>query len=160
MSADYTPEQISLIREAIAEARAALGAAGRFNALIFAQAFCAHGGVQIPGRPGDPAANELGAALLRVLAGEQAEGLDADLEREIERARRETSWAEDAERDDVIGFRLDLPPRALLYPACRELLKADRGLGSAVFRKAEIVVLPPRCDGARFVPVHDYEIEE
>lgn len=154
---DYTPEQLSQIRLAVAQGREAMRAAGRFEPLVFARAFVAAGGAQVPGGVGDD--RSLGARLLHALEhGEVAS--DALLAREIERARNEARWAQLAESEAVVGFHLRLPPAALLDPKCRELLKADHGLGAAVFRKAEIVVLPAACDGASFTPVYEHEIEQ
>ena len=154
---DYTPEQLQHIRLAVGAGREAMRLAGRFEPLIFARAFAAAGGVQLPGKAGD--APSLAARLIQAL--DRAEtSTDPLLTREIERARSEARWAALAEADDVVGFRMDLPPAAVLEPICRELMKADHGLGAAVFRKAEIVVLPAVCGSARFTPVHDHEIEQ
>lgn len=155
---DYTPEQLQQIRLAVAQGREAMRAAGRFEPLVFARAFVAAGGVQVPGAAGDDSA--LGAELLRALEQNAPTTGDARLAREIERARNEARWAQLAESDTVVGFHLRLPPAALLDPKCREILKADRGLGAAVFRKGEIVVLPTACDGASFTPVYEHEIEQ
>lgn len=154
---DYTPEQLEHIRLAVGAGREAMRLAGRFEPLVFARAFTAAGGVQMPGKPGD--AQSLAARLIHALdRGEVS--TDPLLTREIERARSEARWAALAEADDVVGFRMDLPPAAVLEPICRELMKADHGLGAAVFRKAEIVVLPAVCGNARFTPVYDHEIEQ
>ena len=155
---DYTPEQFERIRQAVAQGREAMRAAGRFEPLVFARAFIAHGGLQVPGQSVDTAA--LATRLLQALEDDEAGGADPLLTREIERARREARWAQLAESDDVVGFHMQLPGAALLDPKCRALLKADHGLGAAVFRKAEIVVLPAACDGARFTPVYEHEIEQ
>lgn len=154
---DYTPQQLAQIRLAVAQGREAMRAAGRFEPLVFARAFVAAGGAQAPGGAGD--GPSLGARLLHALEHGEAAS-DALLAREIERARNEARWARLAESEAVVGFHLRLPPAALLDAKCRELLKADRGLGAAVFRKAEIVVLPAACDGASFTPVYEHEIEQ
>lgn len=155
---DYTPEQLDQIRLAVAQAREAMRAAGRFEPLVFAWAFTAAGGLQVPGTITDTTA--LGRRLLLALERGENGGTDALLVREIERARTEANWARWAEADDIVGFHLQLPPAAVLEPKCREILKADRGLGAAVFRKGEIVVLPAACDGARFTPVYVHEVEQ
>ena len=155
---DYTPEQLERMRLAIAQGREAMRTAGRFEPLIFARAFIAAGGLQIPGTSADTA--PLAARLVQALERDETSGSDALLTREIERARGEARWAKLAESDDVVGFHMQLPGAALLDPNCRALLKADHGLGAAVFRKAEIVVLPAACDGARFTPVYEHEIEQ
>ena len=154
---DYTPEQLQQIRLAVAQGREAMRAAGRFEPVEFARAFVAAGGVQVPGAGDDP---QLGSELLRALEHSTTVTGNALLTREIERARNEARWAALAESDAVVGFHLRLPPVALLDPKCRQILKADRGLGAAVFRKGEIVVLPAACDGASFTPVYDHDIEQ
>ncbi len=155
---DYTPEQLDRIRLAIAQAREAMRVAARFEPLVFARAFIAADGLQVPGQPADTA--PLATRLLQALERDDASATDPLLAREIERARSEARWAKLAESDDVVGFHMQLPGVALLDPKCRALLKADHGLGAAVFRKAEIVVLPAACDGARFTPVYEHEIEQ
>lgn len=155
---DYSPEQLEQIRLAVAQGREAMRAAGRFEPLVFARAFVAADGLQAPGAP--IAGGALAARLLRALEHGELAGGDALLAREIERARNEARWAQLAESDAVVGFHLRLPSAALLDPKCRAILKADRGLGAAVFRKAEIVVLPAACDGASFTPVYEHEIEQ
>lgn len=155
---DFTPEQLDRMRLAIAQAREAMRAADRFEPLVFARAFIAADGLQVPGESTDTA--PLAARLLQALEHDEAGDADPLLTREIERARREARWAKLAESDDVVGFHMQLPGVALLDPKCRALLKADHGLGAAVFRKAEIVVLPAACDGARFTPVYEHEIEQ
>lgn len=155
---DYTPEQLEQIRLAVAQGREAMRIAGRFEPLEFARAFVAAGGVRVPGATTDDPA--LGAELLHALEQSATATGNAILTREIERARNEARWAQLAESDAVVGFHLRLPPVALLDPKCRQILKADRGLGAAVFRKAEIVVLPAACDGASFTPVYEHEIEQ
>lgn len=157
----YTVEQIERIRMAVVEARAALRAQGRYEPLAFARVYVAHDGVQIPGEPPDAAARaRLAEALLQALADGRDAAEDPDLARELARAHNEARWAEAEQADDVVGFRLELPPAALLERPCREFLKLDRGLGAAVFPKTQVVVLPPGCGGARFVPVREYEIEQ
>lgn len=157
----YTAEQIERIRAAVAEARAALRARGRYDLLEFARVYVAQEGVQIPGEPADVSARgRLAEALLAALAeGRDAAG-DPALAHELERVRNEVRWAEIGEADDVVGFRLELPPAALLERPCRAFLKLDRGLGAGVFPKTQVVVLPPGCGGARFVPVREHEIEQ
>lgn len=156
---DYTPEQIQRIRLAIAAGREAMRDAGQFQPLIFARAFVAAGGFQLPGRVDDPATAGLAQELLKRLTDGGATD-NPLLKRELARAHAESRWAEAAEVDAVVGFRLELAPAALLDRNCREILKTDHGLGSAVFRKAEIVVLPAACDGAQFTPVYEHEVEQ
>ena len=156
---DYTPEQTDRIRLAIAEGREAMRRTGQFHPLVFARAFLAAGGLQIPGGTDVNETQRLADQLLHLIS-QGGTGNHPLLRRELERAHNEARWAQAAEADEVIGFRLELAPAALLDRSCREALKADRGLGSAVFRKAEIVVLPAACEGARFFPVYAHEIEQ
>lgn len=155
---DYTPEQRERIRLAIAHGRDAMRVAGQFEPLVFARAFIAAGGLQVPGAAADTAA--LAARVVTALEQNESGNADALVAREVERARAEARWTQLAESDAVVGFHLQLPGAARLDAACREILKSDHGLGAAVFRKFEIVVLPPACDGARFTPVYDHEIEQ
>jgi hypothetical protein len=158
---EYTTEQIERIRTAVAEARAALRARSHYDPLEFARVYVAHDGVQIPGESPDTDARAgLAERLLRALSDGGDAADDPALAREIARVRQETRWAEAGESDEIVGFRLELPPAALLERPCRALLKLDRGLGAAVFPKTQVVVLPPVCGGARFVPVREYEIEQ
>lgn len=156
---DYTPEQTQRLRRAIAEGREAMRRAGQFQPLVFAQAFLVAGGLQIPGAADNEETQRLADQLLQIIA-QGGSSNHPVLRRELERARNEARWTQAAEADDVIGFRLELAPAALLDRSCRQVLKADHGLGSAVFRKAEIVVLPAACEGARFFPVYAHEIEQ
>lgn len=156
---DYTPEQTDRIRLAIAEGREAMHRTGQFHPLAFARAFVAAGGLQIPGVADIGETQQLADQLLQVIA-QGGSSNHPVLRRELERAHNEARWAQAAQVDEVIGFRLELAPAALLDRSCRQALKADRGLGSAVFRKAEIVVLPAACEGARFFPVYAHEIEQ
>lgn len=157
----YRARQIAAIRDAVSAARQALRSEGRFDPVRFAEVFIAEGGVQIPGRPDEhEAARELGIALREALArGERHHAEDANLQREIRRAVAETCWAEAMEDDTVVGFYLDLPPAALDSPTAEALSHENHGLGPGVFRKADVVVLQPACDGARFIPVREHEIE-
>ncbi len=134
---------------------------GKYDPLVFARVFIAGGGVQIPGQPDNEAARRRIADLLlgSLVSGHPVTD-DKTVVREFHRARAEANWTEAAERDEVVGFRLKLSPAAWLNPACRRLGKEDHGLGSMVFRKGEIIVLPPECDGTTFIPVRRHELEE
>ena len=87
------------------------------------------------------------------------EGEDPDLRRELERARNEAAWAEAMEDDSVVGFYLDLPAAARNDPGVEALAHRIGGLGAGVVPRSEVVVLQPECDGVRFVPVREHEIE-
>lgn len=130
--------------------------------LAFARAFVGAGGVQIPGRPdaGDEA-RALGERLIRALrAGAMRHPDDRDLQREVDRARREARWALAGADDKVVGFFIVLPPGVEDESATAEALShASQGLGPGVFAKGDIVVLQPELDGTRFQPVLEDEIE-
>lgn len=157
----YRARQLGAIRDAIAAAREALRRSGGDDPLVFATAFVAEGGIQVPGRPGDVSAiRSLGESLLRALAsGSYHQPNDPDLQREINRARNEARWVNVMREAKVVGFYLQLPPQALRSPTVEALSHENRGLGPGVFRKGDIVVLQPECDGARFIPVLEDEIE-
>ena len=154
----FRARQMEAIRNAVAEAREAIRARGTCTPLAFAEAFVAAGG---PRRPGDdtPESREaLGRALLSALArGESA--ADPDVRREVERARNEAAWAQAMEDDSVVGFYLALPEQAREDPAVEALAHRVGGLGAGVVARSEVVVLQPVCDGVRYVPVREHEVE-
>lgn len=155
----FRARQVARIREAVAAGRDAVRRAGRFEPALFARAYVGAGGTQVPGAP--PEAGEaLGEQLLRALAEGRREAADApDLDRELRRVFTEVRWAEAQADDHVVGFLLQLPPGAEASPTAEALAHQSQGLGPGVFRKGEIVVLQPECDGARFLPVTDHDVE-
>ena len=157
----YRARQLGAIRNAIAAAREALRRSGSDDPLVFAKAFVAEGGIQVPGHPGDESAmRSLGERLLRAFAsGCYHHPDDPDLQREIDRSRNEAHWVSVMHEEKVVGFYVQLPPQALRSPTVEALSHENRGLGPGVFRKGDIVVLQPECDGARFIPVLEDEIE-
>lgn len=160
MMPNFKASQIEAIREAVGKARQVLRENRRFDALLFATVFVKEGGAQIPGRPEDKAgARALGERLLEALRVEVRYQNDLDLQREIDRAHAEAAWAEAAVDDTVVGFRIALGPTAGNDPQCTMLLKENHGLGVELVRKSEILVLQPACDGTRFIPIRDYEVE-
>lgn len=157
----YTPEQIGRIRRAVAEAREAMRRQDSFTPLSFAGAFIERDGIQIPGAMrGARTREEIAAELLAALREGKPTSEDPVVAREIQRARAEVHWAAAARSDKVVGFRLQLSPEARRRPECLALLNADRGLGPSVFRKGEVVVLPPGCEGAEFIPVREDDVEQ
>ncbi len=156
----YTPDQYKTIRHAVAAAREAARKARDFSPLTFARCYTAHNGVQLPGSPDSPQRMLLAQRLLELLERGDTHTNDADLLRELHRARTEARWAEAAISDKVVGFRLQLSGDAAARPECLTLLGTDHGLGAAVFRKGEVVILPPGCSGAEFIPVSEDEIEQ
>lgn len=157
----YRARQLAAIRDAVAAAREALRCNGTDDPLVFARAFVAQGGIQLPGRADDMVARRLlGEQLLRALAsGVRHRPENPDLQREIDRVHNEVQWVA-AQRDDkIVGFFLQLPTQARRSPTMEALSHSNSGLGPGVFRKGDIVVLQPECDGARFIAVLEDEIE-
>lgn len=157
----YRARQLAAIRDAIAAAREVLRCNGTDDPLEFARAFVAQGGIQVPGRPDDAEAmRALGERVLRAFAsGSYHHPEDPDLQREVERVCNETHWVAAMRDDKVVGFFVQLPAHALRSPTVEALSHENRGLGPGVFRKGDIVVLQPECDGARFIAVLEDEVE-
>jgi hypothetical protein len=157
----YTVEQVRLIRAAVAAGRDAMREQGKFEPAVFAAAFIEHGGIQIPGEVGAADKDrQVAVEVLRTLEQARPTSTDGTVAREVRRARSEASGAAAAESDSVVGFRLELSAAGRRHPACQALASMDRGLGAAVFRKEEVVVLPPEADGSTFIPVREDEIEQ
>lgn len=133
----------------------------RPDRLTFARAFVDAGGAQVPGDRSGEASEALGERLLTAVAdGQPAEAsTDADLKRELQRVHTETDWALALDDERIIGFLLDLPDSAMEIPTVEALAHQSQGLGPGIFRKADILVLQPECDGARFIPVTEHDIE-
>lgn len=156
----FRARQVARIRDAVAAGRQAVRQVGTPDPLVFARAFVEAGGPQVPGDPSTEASAALGEQLLAGLAAGQsrADG-DPALDRELQRARAEAQWAMALDDDRIVGFLLDLPAEALETPTVEAMAHQSQGLGPGVFRKADILVLQPDCDGARFIPVTDHDIE-
>lgn len=157
----FRARQIAVMERAVARAREVLRDSETPGPAVFARAFVAAGGAQVPGAcPDDDAHAALAHRLLRYLdAGWREAGADRDLQRELDRAHRETAWVAAESDDGVVGFYLELPADVLENPVAEAMSHASHGLGPGVFRKADLVVLQPECDGARFVPVREHDIE-
>ncbi len=159
--AEYTAQQVQAIRTAIAKGREAMQRGKSYDPLVFARTYIAHGGIQIPGAPGDTIrAEAVARSLLARLAQADAGSDEQDVQRELKRVQTEVRWATLAESDKVVGFYLRLGRAAELEAACRQLLSEDHGLGAAVFPKTQIVVVPAACRDYEFVPVSEDEIEQ
>lgn len=159
--AAYTPEQVNKIRRAVAEAREFMRREDSYTPLTFVRAYLAREGLQIPGAAHDETARRRAAeALLEALTGHAAPGGDPLIAREMERIAMEVQWAYAARAPEVVGFRLQFGRRAKQLPECLGLLSVDHGLGPAVFAKGRVVVLPPDCCGAEFIPVREHELEQ
>ncbi len=157
-SAVFRARQVEAIRRAVAEAREAIRRAGECTPQAFLRAFVAAGGPRRPGQD-DPASQAAFSQRLLEVLDSGVEPADADLRRELERARNEAAWAAALEDDSVVGFYLDLPPAARQDPVVEALSHQMAGLGAGVVPRSAVVVLQPACDGVRFVPVRDFEVE-
>lgn len=159
--APYTPEQVAAIRRAVADAREAMRRADSYTPLTFAKAYLALEGLQIPGGVRDEQRRRrVSEGLLRTLEGQPTDCRDPLIAAEMERIAIEVQWGFAAQAPEVVGFRLQLGRESAQRPACRDLADVDRGLGPAVFGKGEVVVLPPECRGATFIPVREHELEQ
>ena len=156
----FRARQVAKIRDAIAAGRQAVRRAGTTDPVIFARAFVEAGGAQRPDVE-DPKAHAIvGEQLLSLLAkNPDAESADPDVQRELRRAREQTNWAILMEDDAVAGFLLKLSDDALATSRGEALAHQSFGLGPGIFRKADIPVLQPECDGAVFLPISQHEIE-
>lgn len=156
----FRARQVACIREAVSVGREAVRAAGKADALIFARAFVEAGGAQVPGDTSAAAAQALGERLLAALArGERSAPDDPDLSRELQRVELEAQWAMALDDDRIVGFLLELPESALDSPTVEALAHQSQGLGPGVVRKADVIVLQPDCDGARFIALSEHDIE-
>lgn len=156
----YRARQIAAISDAVAAARLEVRRRQCFEPLLFAEVFLARGGLRVPGGPDDEdRRRQLAEALLTALRAGRDSDPDPTLRRELHRVRQELAWARALEREGVVGFRLRLPAAALQNPICEHLLNENHGLGPGVYRKYDVVVLRPECDGYRFEPVLADEIE-
>lgn len=155
----YKARQLATIREAIAAGRDALREQGSRDPQVFAKAYIAADGVQIPGEPKSERRSELAEQLRDCLAKGHGRVSDPDLQREIDRVHQEVQWLDAQYDDSVIGFLIELPESAKESPTVEALSHQMEGLGPGVFRKADIVVLQPDCDGARFTPLTEHDLE-
>ena len=155
----YKARQVATIREAIAAGRDALRQNGSRDPGDFAEAYIAAHGVQVPGEPKSDRAAELAEQLRDCLARGIRRVDDRDLQREINRVHQEVQWLDAQYDDSIVGFFLELPEAALDSPTAEALSHQMEGLGPGVFRKADIIVLQPDCDGARFTPVTEHDLE-
>jgi hypothetical protein len=158
---EYTAEQVQVIRDAIAKGREAMDRAGRYEPMVFANAYISYGGVQIPGEWHNTTLSQrVAQQLLASLKSGRHGSDDEHLRRELKRVHTEVRWAALAQSDKIVGFYLRLEPAAHLEATCRQLLGEDFGLGAAVFPKTRIVVVPAACSDYEFVPVLEDEVEQ
>jgi hypothetical protein len=157
----FSPEQIAIIRSAVQSGRAAVQRQRCDDPCVFARAFIAENGVQIPSQPQEQdTAQRVAQQVLRVLrTGEPLKG-DEDVAREAHRARIETRLALSLSSERSVGFTVRLGPQAQSDPACRVIIGEDLGLGAAVFPMNRVVVMPPWCLDYDFTPISEDEIEQ
>lgn len=155
----YKARQVATIRDAIAAGREALRQAESRDPRVFAEAYIAANGVQIPGEPRSERAADLARQLRDSLDRGRRRVQDSDLRREIERVHQEVQWLDAQYDDSIVGFLLELPESAKESPTVEALSHQMEGLGPGVFRKADIIVLQPDCDGARFSPLTEHDLE-
>jgi len=158
---DFTPEQIEIIREAVGKGREAIRQSEKYDPLTFAKAFIGHGGIQIPGEPGNDRRRQwVAEQLIASLERGELTTDDRTVAREVSRAQTEARWTAAAESDKVVGFHLSLSAQSRANPACLATVNQDYGLGAAVIPKARIVVLPAVCDGSSFDVILEDEVEQ
>jgi len=157
--ANFRARQLANIREAVDYGRQALRAADSRDPAVFAAAYIEACGPQIPGDTAPEAGAELGGRLRQAVSRGERHVADGDLQRELDRVHGEVAWVVAQADDQVAGLLLELPPGAEESPTAEALSHQSEGLGPGVFRKADIVILQPDCDGARFHPVTHHDIE-
>lgn len=158
--AAFRARQVATIRDAVAAGRQAVRQAARPDRITFARAYVEAGGAQVPGDRAGAPSRALGERLLAAVAGGQDQAADdPDLERELRRVATETEWARALDDERVIGFLIEFPDAALETPTVEALAHQSQGLGPGIVRKADILVLQPECDGVRFIPVTEHDIE-
>ncbi len=155
----YKARQLATIREAVAAGREALRKQASRDPQVFAQAYIAADGVQIPGQPRSEQAPGLARRLQDCLTNGVRHVDESDLQREIDRVHQEVQWLDAQYDDSVVGLLLELPEAAKDSPTVEALSHQMEGLGPGVFRKADIIVLQPDCDGASFTPLTEHDLE-
>jgi len=141
------------------------------DAIVFADTFFRHGGVQVPGMPfiDEGTLRRIGSYALanliegkgpRITLGETDWFFDA-MVREMNRAYLEAYWFGAARHPDTVGFRLKIYDNVADIAGCQSYSECDNfGLGAGIFPKDEIVILPPCCDQASFEVVFKDEIKK
>lgn len=139
------------------------------NAIVFADTFFRHGGVQVPMMPfiDEGTLRRIGSYALanliegkgpRITLGETDWFFDA-MVREMNRAYAEVYWFGSAQHPHTAGFRLKMYHNVIDIDGCKRFVECDNfGLGDGIFPPDEIVVLPPCCDGAAFEVVFKDEL--
>ena len=157
----FSPEQIAIIRSAAQSGRAAVQRRMRDDPCVFARAFIAENGVQVPSQPQElDTVRRVARQLLRVLRTGEALEQDVHVARETHRARLETRLAVSLSSQRSVGFMVRLGPQAQSDPACRAIIGEDLGLGAAVFPMNRVVVMPPWCLDYDFTPISEDEVEQ
>ena len=157
----FAPEQIVIICSAVQAGRAAVQRQGCADPCVFARAFIAENGVQIPSEPQERrTAQWVAQQLLHALRTSEPSREDAHVARETHRAQIETRLALRLSSERSVGFTVRLGPRAQSDPACRAIINEDLGLGAAVFPRNRVVVMPPWCLDYNFTPISEDEVEQ
>lgn len=165
---EFTIEQRASIRRGIMAGRRDMKKRGS-SALVFANAFVKARGVEVPGlQVDDGTKNRIGSyILLHVSNGSsislkypEPEWFFDCVAREVNRAHSEAYWFSGMEHPDVVGYRMLIQDNVADMEKCAKIVACDNyGMGSGVFPKHEIVVLPPCCDGTSFLAVFSDEID-
>jgi hypothetical protein len=166
---DFTQKQRRLIRDAIVSGRDAMKDQGA-DAIVFAKAFIAGRGVQVPGGHSlnTLARRRLDALLLAAVKNGDAAAppdapvwLSACVKRELARALSEATLFPARSNADVLGIAVDCSSAAD-RDACERFITLNTRGGSGLHDKHEIVILPTACDGAtlhaifvRDIPPHE-----
>ena len=161
MHENYTPLQITAIREAIRKGREALMRGGG-DPRLFASAFIRAGGLQQPGAELDrESRRRMEIHIMANLNGRHTEageapGIRATIRRELARILGEVERFRAMKHPHLIGFRLRIDKRSPARTVCERYARLDAfGLGSGVVPPHEVVVLPPWCDSIHWQPLYD-----
>ena len=157
----YTTPQIDAIRQALKSGRHAMMQSGE-SPRLFASAYIRAGGLQLPGGTLDPETlRRVESRIMVAVNGQRTEAsespaIEAMIAREIERIRGEVERFQLMMHPTLRGFRLEPADGMGDRDACQRFLDLDAyGLGRGVVPAHEIVVLPPCCDGVRWIPLYD-----
>lgn len=162
MEKNYSTQQIEAIRAAIKAGRFAL-MNGEPMARIFASAFFRADGLQIPGEELNPETRRRIESIIMVnlngrdsVAGEERR-VRATVSRELARIQDEMARFTTMQHPDLVGYRMVLDG-VNDREQCQRYAAVDVfGLGAGVVPPHEIVVLPPCCDGIRWLALYEQE---
>ena len=161
--ANYTPQQVSAIREAIRKGREAFVRNDQ-HPRIFASAFIRAGGLQLPGEELDHETRRRIEIHIMANINGRFSGADepprirAAIKREVTRIYDEVERFRATMHYHLVGFQLTIDKRVANRACCEPYTKPDAyGLGPGVIPPQEIVVLPPCCDGIHWKPIFEEE---